>query len=1125
MKMRLLSLLSLSLLLGVSGTCLMAQQQTAHPLPLAGPNRPSGVPADYVITPFGYFHPSCVLQLKKGEIFQEGGVLRHADGSTETVAPCLYPHYAPSGELAPAGPHEAHKAAVEEETGTTPPPAINGWVENSNCFLPFNCAPGTTAFGKEVSTWTVPPLPSAQDGQTVFFFPGLEGNGTDILQPVLASGNGGPWNFTSWHCCPSDIEVTSPSISVNPGDTLVGTTVMTCAAGTAACTTWNVVSEDQTTNQSTELSDTPIVGETLGWGFGGVLEAYNILQCADYPSNASLTMNSSLYDNNLNLVPITDWSDGVNQPNALPQCNYAVTTTATNTGATNTNTTLTYGTTGPSFYVTPIPLWIFLNQGDSTSWTFDVTPVNGFSGGPVSFSASNLPAGVSTEFAQEGSNSYTLTLGATSTASLTGANQPAAMDIVGSASGAAAQNFSPSLYVNPALTGGSGTVVDLSTAYNVYAFYDEADHSDITQANSLNGAGYVFSADLLSPPGTTPMGLNFNGTHFAFGPPNQPDSVSGFGANSIELPGGEFTSLNILAVGMNGAEQSQTLTVTYTDGTTQEFTQTFDDWYGSNSCTPSNPCAPGESVAVVTPYVVAQYGRQDLVVYLYAYSFPLNSSKTVQSLTLPDNRNVVLLAATLTEQTATPTFSPPGGTYSSAQNVTISDATPGASIYYTTDGSTPTTASTPYSGAIQVSATETIQAIAVASGYSASAVATATYTIVPVAAVAPGSLTFESQATGTTSAAQAVTLSNTGGAALAVASVAISGDFSEANNCGSSVTEGGSCTISVTFTPTSVGTRTGTLTVTDNSNGATGSTQTVSLAGTGTTPAPLAGTSPASLTFAATMVNSSASSQAVTLSNTGGAALSVAGIAASANFAQTNNCGSSVAVGGSCTITVTFSPTKGGSLTGTLTITDNSNNTTGSTQTVSLSGTGEDYTLTLPSGSSSSASVNPGQSATYTLAVGSEGGMSQSVNFSCTDPASESTCTVSPNPGTPGSNITVTVSTTAGSTVAPRTLPPSRLPGPLAVLALALLLASVAWALRAGGEVKSSRRRRVFVPLAAGLLLAVALVGCGGGGSSSSGPPPNPGTPAGTYNLTVTGTVGSGSAAVSHSIALTLTVS
>jgi len=1010
--MRLFSSLSLSLLLGVSSTTLRAQEQTAPPLPLAGPNRPSGVPANYVITPFGYFHPSCVLQLKKGESFQEGGVLRHADGSTEQVAPCQYPHYQPSGELAVAGSRDARKAAVEEETGTTPPPAVNGWIENSNATI-------ATAFGKVVSTWKVPPLPLAPDSQFVSFYPGLEpssGQILYILQPVLFTYNAEPWAFASWNCCPSNTTVVSPWLGVNPGDTLVGTMVMTCAAGTEMCPTWNVISEDQTTNQSTELSGTPSEGEILGWGFGGVLEADGILQCADYPPNASLTLTTSMYDSNLNLVSSLDWNDVVNTGGAALPCNYGVNTTATNTGATN--TTLTYGTTGPSFYLTPMLPGISVNQADSTNWTFDVEPVNGFSG-PVSFSASELPAGVSAQFTQGSSNSYTLTLSATNAVPLTGINQPLPVAIVGSAAGVAAQTFLPNVYVNPALTGGAGTAVNLSSAYDTCGFYDDADRSDITAACSFDGDGDVFSANLLSPPGTTPMGLNFNGTQFTFGPPNQPDSVYGTGANSIQLPSGEFASLNILATGTHGAQQSQTLTVTYTDGTTQEFTQTFDDANTSVSCNSSNPCAPGELVAVVMPYLDSASGAVEQVFYLYAYSFALNSSKTVQSLELPDNRNVVVLAATLIDQTATPTFSPPGGTYSSAQNVTISDSTPGASIYYTTDGSSPTTASTPYSGAISVSATTTIQAIALASGYTASAVATATYTI----------------------------------------------------------------------------------------------------------PAPLAGTSPASLTFAATMVNSSTSLQAVTLSNTGSAALSVASIAASANFAQTNTCGSGVAAGGSCTMNMTFSPTKAVYLIVTLTITDNSNNTTGSTQTVSLSGTGEDYTLTLPSGSSSSASVNPGQSATYTLAVGSEGGMSQSVNFSCTDPASESACMVSPNPVGPGSNITVTVTTTTGSALAPRKFPAPRMPNRPVLLVLALLLASVSWTVRAWGEVKSSRRRRVFAPLAAGLLFAMALIGCGGGGGSSSSPPPNPGTPAGTYNLTVTGTVGSGSSAVSHSMTLTLTVS
>lgn len=80
-------------------------------------------------------------------------------------------------------------------------------------------------------------------------------------------------------------------------------------------------------------------------------------------------------------------------------------------------------------------------------------------------------------------------------------------------------------------------------------------------------------------------------------------------------------------------------------------------------------------------------------------------------------------------QAATPTFNPGTGTYTSAQTVTISDSTTGATIYYTTDGTTPTTESPVYSGPITVNSTETIEAIAAASGYSNSAVASATYTI------------------------------------------------------------------------------------------------------------------------------------------------------------------------------------------------------------------------------------------------------------------------------------------------------------------------------------------------------------------------------------------------------------
>jgi hypothetical protein len=79
---------------------------------------------------------------------------------------------------------------------------------------------------------------------------------------------------------------------------------------------------------------------------------------------------------------------------------------------------------------------------------------------------------------------------------------------------------------------------------------------------------------------------------------------------------------------------------------------------------------------------------------------------------------------------APPTFNPPAGTYTGAQTVTISDSTPGASIFYTTDGSDPTATSTPYTDPIRVSASETLRAIAFAPGYLPSAVAPSGYTIV-----------------------------------------------------------------------------------------------------------------------------------------------------------------------------------------------------------------------------------------------------------------------------------------------------------------------------------------------------------------------------------------------------------
>lgn len=218
--------------------------------------------------------------------------------------------------------------------------------------------------------------------------------------------------------------------------------------------------------------------------------------------------------------------------------------------------------------------------------------------------------------------------------------------------------------------------------------------------------------------------------------------------------------------------------------------------------------------------------------------------------------------------------------------------------------------------------------------------------------VTPSALNFGSVATGSTSGAQSATVSNPTGSAASVSSISTSGDFTQSNNCGSSIAANGSCTVTVTFAPTATGARTGTLTV-----NAGGVTNTVSLTGTGTAPGPVLNAAPASLSFARTVVGLTATGQTVTVTNSGTTSATVSNVAVTGDFSQTNNCGA-IAVGGSCAVTVSFKPTAAGARTGTLTVTSNANN---SPATVALSGTGLDSTTNLAVGQPASASSSNGQ--------------------------------------------------------------------------------------------------------------------------------------------------------------------
>ena len=213
--------------------------------------------------------------------------------------------------------------------------------------------------------------------------------------------------------------------------------------------------------------------------------------------------------------------------------------------------------------------------------------------------------------------------------------------------------------------------------------------------------------------------------------------------------------------------------------------------------------------------------------------------------------------------------------------------------------------------------------------------------LLPTLSISPSSIDFGNQAVGGPSAPQSVTITNSTSQALTLSGITFTGangsDFQETDNCGTSLASGASCTVQVTFTPGATGARSATINIADN---APASPQTVSLTGTGTS-APVANLSLTSLTFSSQIVGATSSSQVVTLSNPGLAALTGISLAFTgtnpADFGQTNNCGSSVAPSGSCTINVTFTPSIGGAESASLQITDNAGN---SPQSITLTGTG-----------------------------------------------------------------------------------------------------------------------------------------------------------------------------------------
>lgn len=333
--------------------------------------------------------------------------------------------------------------------------------------------------------------------------------------------------------------------------------------------------------------------------------------------------------------------------------------------------------------------------------------------------------------------------------------------------------------------------------------------------------------------------------------------------------------------------------------------------------------------------------------------------------------------------------------------------------------------------------------------------------------------------------------------------------FAQTNNCPiapSFLAPTQSCTINITFTPPAAGPGNDTLTITDD---AAGSPQTIPLTGVGQPAGPIATLAPSPLNFTpAQLVGTTSAAKPVTLTNTGTTLLTISSIGLTGPNANefalvSNTCGASLAANASCTVNLTFAPTAAATSAASLSVTDNA---PGSPQTVPITGTVQNFSLTSTCGS---LTVVPGQTAIYTVDLAPVNGFTQSVSLSCSDAPALANCTVSPSSITLDGSTTIkahvtatTTSSTSGSLRSPFHPDSNRV---LARIGLAGMLGMAALVVLPFRRRAKGRRLYALIFFVCMLSTVATLSSCGIGGGNP------PGTAAGTYPLTVTGTYKSAS--------------
>lgn len=267
--------------------------------------------------------------------------------------------------------------------------------------------------------------------------------------------------------------------------------------------------------------------------------------------------------------------------------------------------------------------------GGTATSIIQVTRMNGL-GGNIILSISGLPAGVAGSFNPASTTNTSILALTTDGTTVPGAYPVTITAVSGGLTHTLPLNF---IMVTPVP---GATQVSLLSVYNRTGIYTDGR----TFSGGLDGGGYAFSANLL---GTI---LSWNGVAFTLGPANVSDVVRCTG-QTITLPFGNYNTLLLLATAVNGNQTSQTFIVTYTDNSTAAFTQSVSDW-----ANPQN--YSGEAMVTTTAYRNNGGGTKDTgtSASVYGYGFTLDQTKTVKSITLPNNGNVMVLAVAVANTAA-----------------------------------------------------------------------------------------------------------------------------------------------------------------------------------------------------------------------------------------------------------------------------------------------------------------------------------------------------------------------------------------------------------------------------------------------------------------------------------------